>query len=756
MANSRRRAREDAPGRGPKQEPTPSRLADERAQQLFDEGARLLASHWDDDVAMVRHPEHPAHHAARGTLDYAIVLLREGNAARAERAIRAVLALQETTPGDAHYGNVRWTLEEDVVSDLNGVEFTLDGLNYLLLIHANDLPPDLARDVRRAVELGLDEIDRLNVHPSYTNIALSDICNSVIAGQTLGDERYVERGARRLDEWLRFTNRSGGPHEFNSPTYCAVDIQRVAFLAEHTTDAVLALKARVAEERLWLHVATHVHPELAQIAGPHSRSYFDGWTGAGGYLKLMLWRLLGDDAFRRPTPYALRSREEGEISVALGVYHCPPYIVDLLADKRYPFQVAETTDAAHGVDINSYMTASYALGTASRAYTVGDPPEPWPAFNSLLLHVRGDAGPGYGVLLARYLIGDQGLSRHTPEGPAEDLWDAGQFAAAQDRNRAIVAYGLRPHMRPASSYRLSLRMLGVAPEAGIWTGTRRIAELPTHAEPGDPIVVEFGDTYVALIPLEPSYMGAAVPVEVSISGAALIVDVYNYRGPPKSFWEHRSQGGPFYQGNVRNALVLEVGERAQFADLAAFRAHIADACVVDNTDHQYEREISYASAGGSLSLRYSLWDMRTIERRIDGLAYSPPMARAGCLDGPGWQWRQTREGILVLGRARLLAGTTPKWLVVNDDRRYYVFVNPTDEESPLWLETPETVIECDGFGFGRVVLDERAAAIDVDAVSEIAPVRVRSAAALSLRINGTDVSDRMIRVNDDLFEFAGI
>ena len=53
-----------------------------------------------------------------------------------------------------------------------------------------------------------------------------------------------------------------------------------------------------------------------------------------------------------------------------------------------------------------------------------------------------------------------------------------------------------------------------------------------------------------------------------------------------------------------------------------------------------------------------------------------------------------------------MAGTPPKWLVADDDAGRYVFVNPTDEEAPLWLETPDTVIECDAFGFGRIDLDE--------------------------------------------------
>ena len=59
--------------------------------------------------------------------------------------------------------------------------------------------------------------------------------------------------------------------------------------------------------------------------------------GAGGYLSLLLWRLLGDDALRAKTPYAARSREEGHLGVALETPHCPAYIQRWLAEKRLPF-----------------------------------------------------------------------------------------------------------------------------------------------------------------------------------------------------------------------------------------------------------------------------------------------------------------------------------------------------------------------------------------------------------------------------------
>ncbi len=716
---------------------------DERARRLYDEGARLLEEAWDDEAGLVRHvAQHGAFHDGRASLAYARVLLRRGSAddiARAARIIAAVAEMQETREQDAHYGNFRWFSEDPGVHDLNAVEFILDHLNALWREGIAALGDRARALIERMMALGLDEIDRLDVHPSYTNIALSDVANSVLGGEALGAPQFAERGARRLAEWFEFTNRSGAPHEYNSPTYLAVDIARMAALAGHTLDDDVALRARVAEELLWLHAAAHVHPGMAQLAGPHSRSYRDGWTGAGGYLKLMLWKLTGDDGWRRPTPYYPRGREEGHTGVAMETLHCPPYIAAWLREKRYPFECVETADAARGIDITTYLREGFALGTASASYGVGEPPEFWPGPNSVLLHFRRDAAPGYGTLLARYIVDDRG-----DPGPDGDLWDEGVHACAQHRNRAIVAYGLRPRLRGAHSCKLSVRALGIDEHAEVWAGGRRVAAYPLRLEPGEPVTIAAGAAYVALIPLEPTDMGAGAPIELHAGGGLLALDIYNYAGPSKSFWEHRSQAGPFYKGNVRNAFVLEVADAADFADFAAFRAHIAAARIADSVDEEYVREIAYESGGGAIALRYSLWDMRVIERRCGGVPFAAPMGRAGATGGGGAQWARSRDSMIELAGATLLAGRAPKWLFADADARRYVFVNPSDEVNPLWLETPATIVECDAFGFGRVEVDEPAGTIAVEASGEIGALRIRAADGTRLAINGSDVTDALL------------
>jgi hypothetical protein len=597
------------------------------------------------------------------------------------------------------------------------------------------------------------------VHLSYTNIALSDISNSVLGGEAIGDSEFVDRGHRRLEEWLAFTASSGATHEYNSPTYMAVDIARMAALAADTEDPDIACKARIAEELLWLGVASHYHAGLAQLTGPHSRSYFDGWTGAGGYLKLMLWRILGDDALRRiPTPYVPRNREEGHTGVARGTFHVPAYIERWLRAKHFPFSTEETTDIRRGLDITTYMTEAYALGTASRSFTVGDIPEQWEQPNHVLLQFRRESAPGFGTLLARYTIDDRGLGAGSAAPSSGLEWnDEGTFVGAQHNNRVIIAYGLRARLRPTRSYKLSITMLGAA-GATVWIGERPMDEAKSGSErvlAGEAVCVAAGDVYAAIIPLEPTDMGAGAPLLLHRDGERLTLDIYNYLGPPKQFWEHRSQSGPFYQGNIRNAAIIEVAERRAFAGIEAFAAHIASGMVADSVDEQRIREIGFATEGGQISLRYSLVDMSPQGRVFDGVAYAPPTARTGAVGGAGPQLVASREGLMLVGKAKLLAGTSSKWFIANEEAGHYVVLKPVGDEAPVWLETTHIVVECESFGIGRLEVEEQTGTLAIQATGEIGAIRIRRDGDVHLHVNGVDLTPRLVRLDDDVFEFAG-
>jgi len=717
---------------------------DSRSEELYAEGYRELREHFDPEEGMVRiDTGFGWYHDPRGSLAFATCLLREGgseNLALAEKVIDRVLSMQETRPGNAHFSNFRWLFEDDGVTDLNAVEFMLEALALIMLHFGDRLSARLQERIREAMHLGLQEIERLDVHLSYTNICLLDIHNSIVCGRMLGDGRYEERGRRMLDAWIAFTARSGCPHEYNSPTYLGVDLTALASLGEHAPDEDTALKARLMEERLWLHVASRFHRPTCQLAGPHCRAYRRDTVGAGGFLKGVLYKELGYPELRRPTPYYPWEGEEGHVPVALGRYHLPDYLRLLFEEKPPQWQVRETADAASAADLTSYLTPDYCLGTSSRSYQVGDPPEPWPQFNAAILYYRKDETPGYGVLYTRYAINEYEIGHMADETgrTRHDLWDLGAPRCLQHRNLAIVAYGLTPMpiTTAVHTLRLDVLLIGRDQATDILVGGQPLSSLPQRLEPLKPVVLADGSVYIGLIPLEPTNMGQEAPIILDQRGGELALSIHNYSGPSKNFWEYRTLSGPFFKGNVRNGLVIEVASRRDYPSAAAFYEHLVSARLSDSVSGDGVRAIEYESGGQSLALRYDLRDLRVLERRIDGQPHASPM-----LEAPGIV--QGRAQPLIVGDAALWAAGAPAWLLADEARQLWVAGVTGHEPAPLRLQLPQGTLEADAFALGKVVWRQSERRVEVEAAPLPTGLRLWAPPSTRLLLNREDVTARL-------------
>jgi len=474
---------------------------DPRSRELLEHGRGDLERRFDPALNLVRyHTELGTWHDPRDSLWYALCLLIDGEPRTAERIIRQVIGMQERHESDPHHGNFRWLYEDEIVTDLNAVEFLLEGLVHILQRAAGRLSDETKREIFDCMRLAFEEVDRLDVHWTYTNIYLLDVMNSILGGEILADARIRERGLQRLRGWAEHTRARGCPHEFNSPTYSAVQITALAALGQFAQDADARALALEMEQFLWRHVARHFHPPTLQLAGPHSRAYRHDVTGAAGFLKVVLYRLLGEPRLLAQTPYYSGPGREGDVLVALTEYHCPPDALAMFrqAETR---EVREAPSREIGVETVTYLTPEFALGTMSYPYGVGDPPEPWPQHNSCILHYVRDREPGYGVLYCRYLMNEGGPfgSAHESGRTAVDRWDLGVFRTAQRRGDAVIAYGALPYLLfPVSSLRLDVRLLG--PDAGseiVVADQPYRQDEPLTVPPGAPVGVADGGVHRA-------------------------------------------------------------------------------------------------------------------------------------------------------------------------------------------------------------------------------------------------------------------
>ena len=383
-----------------------------------------LPENYDAQAHMITHQVRGRiFHATIPSAQLASELMASGApAAIAEAAaiFRAVLACQEVRDTQPHRGNFRWELEDEVVEDLNAVQFVLFYCIPVLCKTSDALPPDLVAAMRRAVALGLEEVARIDVALAYTNIVLKDIANSCLGGQLLGDDTVGQRGREKLVRWMAHVDTYGLPAEYNSPNYASVAVRVLGRLAELTEDEHTRIRARTMLARLGLSAALHVHPGIGCWAGPFSRAYSHAVFNANAF-------------------------NADDVRAWLDGGQVPAWIGDLLQRPNAPQQIDETAHGEEPVALSTYHSPSFSLGVASCELKTQE--VIFIALQSSVFHAqyRLSDSARCGVLFSRYILDDQWLSFQTTpsRAPGQVVPEEGHFYGVHERGRAIGLYAPR-------------------------------------------------------------------------------------------------------------------------------------------------------------------------------------------------------------------------------------------------------------------------------------------------------------------------
>ncbi|WP_173221715.1 hypothetical protein [Paenibacillus alba] len=269
------------------------RIKEEESIWLFKirESVELLHPDYNTDINMLRRPfTSPGYHTLikeaeyihpiRETLDYALAILDSGEALYRERAfdaLRTVLSLQDQQPDSPTFGIWSWFWEEPLAQmsppDWNWADFCGKRLLLILIRHSTIIPDDLISLMKKAIIGSCEAIMKRNVGPDYTNIAIMGAFVTLIAGELMLEQRYVDYGLARLRRLYDYTIQSGAFLEYNSPAYTTLAILDLSVLAALTqTEEALTLTNELLDVT-WKTVAEHFHPYLKQWSGPHARSY---------------------------------------------------------------------------------------------------------------------------------------------------------------------------------------------------------------------------------------------------------------------------------------------------------------------------------------------------------------------------------------------------------------------------------------------------------------------------------------------------
>lgn len=197
---------------------------------------------------------------------------------RALLALRRLRQAQDLNPQSPTFGNFPWYVGQSQPDDLNAGEFIQYKLIKLSLSKTSKLQKD-GRDLLRQLIIDTNSgIERHDVKVSYTNICLAKIFNLIVGGETLGRADIAAKGRELFSKWIEYT-RKNGIHEYLSPTYNGVDLDRLRALEQYTKDRAVKTKAHSAKNFLLCQLNANWFPKSNRLAGAHSRDYDDFLTG---------------------------------------------------------------------------------------------------------------------------------------------------------------------------------------------------------------------------------------------------------------------------------------------------------------------------------------------------------------------------------------------------------------------------------------------------------------------------------------------
>ncbi|MBC9868086.1 MAG: hypothetical protein F7O42_09465 [Opitutae bacterium] len=661
----------------------------------FDYEAYLIGKEVDGKV----------YHSPRRSARFCEDLLRNGteeDIANVGKIIPGVLKAQITDPESPYFGAFKWELEMEAVEDLNAVQFLLFSLVPMLIQYEEILPEETAALMRESIRIGLINIANIDVNFEYTNIVLKDITNTILGGELLGEEQMAQRGYDKLEGWIAFTDESGTVFEYNSLPYTAVALDVLNRLQTLTNNEKVRTQARILLSRIGLSAGLHIHGPTGRWAGPHSRAYHGSVTGEyGGY---RLERLEKDS-------YDMWV-ETGQIPAWLGL---------LTREEVLPDEVIETSGVHRGVGQSTYKTNHYAFGVASRnASNQNIRYIAWQS-NVFTLHYTRPGETIPGSLYTRYILDDHWLGDFSPgegRGSSGLIPDYGHFQGVQDKDRAIGLYcqtGLG-----GIEYHSSAKAVVALPrwngnKDAVWIGSNRVGQLPAPVPLGTTVVLESGDIMMAIKPLTLTKLGQGEQIRLRVmEDDTLVLEMDNYRGPRKIFWE-LAWPGAFYQGQPQCGFYSEVANRSAYADGAEFAKVVESGTVRDMADPKATYtgkesriwQVEYERNGRKLGLQVDLYDWFRPARRWNGNGeLGWPMLKSSRAE-------QSKKGRIEVDGVTLKTrkGQTA-WLYVSPSGETVAAAYHGSEPSAFDLQLEEGSVQLDSLKMGLVVWEKRGVSLE--------------------------------------------
>ncbi len=192
-----------------------------------------------------------------------------------EWVLKLVQKRMITNPlGGKSYGNIFWGWSETGydIGDGNNIEFCMQYGMPIKLLFNDRLSTEARKTLDEIFALGIQGCRNQEVRISYTNIFVMKIWNFIAFGQVYKDPKILEEGRDYFNKWLKHIANYGN-REYDSPTYCGVDLESLLLIYTFSTDGDIKAKAKDALTFFMNDLSSHYNPRAGILAGAHSRDY---------------------------------------------------------------------------------------------------------------------------------------------------------------------------------------------------------------------------------------------------------------------------------------------------------------------------------------------------------------------------------------------------------------------------------------------------------------------------------------------------
>lgn len=643
-------------------------------------------------------------HSAKDAAEWIARLMENGHPEdirNAEKIIPGLISCQDLNPDSRYFGAFRWELETPV-EDLNAVEFVLIAIIPMMIKHEAHLSESSSVKLRNSIHLALKHVRNIDVHYKYTNIVIKDIVNSILGAELLEDTELAERGYEKLKNWIEFTDKSGGNYEFNSPYYTYVAIRVMSLLNRYVQDEQTRVRSGIVLARMSLGAYLRVHTPTGRLAGPHGRAYH-GQITAG-------------------------AREARWMAQWLANGMVPSWLDGLLEDPTWPDQVVETTGREEGISLSTFKSDRYSFGVASRNMFNQDIVYIAWQSNVFTVHYTRPESDQPGIIYTRYVLDEDWLGDFSP-GPGRPttglIPDVGHFQGVQDRNRAIGLYvprylgGMERHSSAKAVIALPNWDSG---SDKLWIDGEEAASLPAYAHQHSVIVIESGDIMMAFRPFSITNLGGNPDEQIRVREfmGNLMIELYNFKGPEKVFWE-LAWPGAFFQGYPKCGFYAEVAERGKYADGATFTEVIKSGTFSEVSDppgtysgtERRKWSVEYSRQGRKLGIEVDLFDwFKNPNKWTEQGPIPSPMLESRFA-------RQDHSGRLQVGDTQITwDGNGPAWLYQSPEGDKIAAAYHGPDASSLSIENPNFSVEIPNLEYGLIVWQDGEVSIEAIGMNE--------------------------------------